>query len=62
VRDYLVIPIKYASRFQREPGFNPFEHMRPKEVMTCRREIDRRERDDAALAKWHDRDIDNTKN
>jgi hypothetical protein len=62
VSDYIVMPIHLAARYQRQPGFDPFPHMRPKEVIMCRRAMDHRARNDAALAKWEDREIDNTKN
>ena len=58
---YVIMPIRLAARFQREPGFDPFDHMRPREVIMCRRMIDQRTRQEAALAKWRDREIDNSK-
>ena len=59
--DYIVMPIRFAARYQRDPSFDPFALMRPKEVIICRREMDKRVRQDEALAKWQAREIDNTK-
>lgn len=61
--DYIVMPIRFAAKYQKEwqDGYDPFEDMKPKEVIMCRRLIVQRERADAALAKWEAREIDNTK-
>lgn len=61
MRDYVVMPWRLAARYQRDPLFDPFSEMRPKEVIQCRRMIDQRARQDAALDKWNAREIDNTK-
>ena len=58
---YIVMPIRFAARYQRDPSFDPFSLMRPKEVIICRREMDKRVRQDEALVKWHAREIDNSK-
>jgi hypothetical protein len=61
VTNYVVIPIRYAARFMRDPSFDPFADMRPSEALLCRRMMHQRMKADEALARWETRDIDNTK-
>lgn len=61
MRNYLVFPVRLAARIQRDPAFDPWAEMRPKEVIACRRLMDQRARQDEALEKWHTRDIDNSR-
>ena len=58
---HIVMPIRFAARYQRDTSVDPFALMRPKEVIICRREMDKRVRQDEALAKWQSREIDNSK-
>lgn len=59
--DYIVMPIRFAARYMRDPTFDPFTEMRPSEVIMCKRLIVQRERQEVTLAELQRREIDNTK-
>ena len=59
--EYVVIPIRFAGRFIRDPLFDPWAEMRPKEVILCKRLMVQHERQEVALEKWHTREIDDNK-
>lgn len=59
--NYIVMPIHLAARYMRDPTYDPFVDMRPREVIICRRLMEQRARQETALVKWNNREIDNSK-